>query len=122
MQHQNKTKEFGRTANQRVALWRTMLGSLIMHGKITTTEAKAKELKNRIDKIINKAKNYTNKQQQEVFRELRKNIPLIAVKKLGTEYLKNFENKKSGYARVIKLAPRKSDGARMAIVEIIDKE
>jgi len=56
MQHQNKTKEFGRTTDQRRALFKTMLGSLIMEEKIKTTEAKAKELKTKIDKIINKAK------------------------------------------------------------------
>ena len=121
MQHLNKTKEFGRTASQRKALWRTMLGSLIMEEKIETTEAKAKEMKNRIDKLITKAK----KQPKEgaarlaVRRDLKKYIPAVAVDKIMGEFLKRFEDRKSGYARVIKLTARKSDNAKLAIIEFV---
>jgi large subunit ribosomal protein L17 len=92
MQHLNKTKEFGRTASQRKALWRTMLGSLIMSEKIETTEAKAKELKNRIDKIINKAKKFPKEGEGRlaVRRDLKKDIPLLAVEKMMGEFLKEF--------------------------------
>ena len=122
MQHLNKTKEFGRTADQRAALWRTMLGSLIIHEKITTTEAKAKELKKRIDCVINKAKKSGEKDRKvNIIRDLKRVIPMIAVKKILGEYLVNFSERESGYARVIKLNPRKSDGAGMAVVELIGK-
>lgn len=121
MQHLNKTKEFGRTASQRKALWRTMLGSLIMSEKIETTEAKAKELKNHIDKLINKAKKYPKEgaQRLAVRRDLKKAIPMVAVEKIMGEFLQKFESRKSGYTRVIKLAPRKSDNARLAIIEFV---
>lgn len=121
MQHLNKTKEFGRTASQRKALWRTMLGSLIMNEKIETTEAKAKELKNQIDKLINKAKKHPKEGSERlaVRRDLKKYIPLAAVEKVMGEFLKKFEGRKSGYTRVIKLAPRKSDNARLAIIEFV---
>ncbi|HRY82850.1 MAG TPA: 50S ribosomal protein L17 [Candidatus Moranbacteria bacterium] len=120
MQHQNKTKEFGRTRNQRTALWKTMLGSLIMQEKIKTTEAKAKELKVRIDKIINKAKKGQSEAKKlGVRRDFGKYIPEIAIKKIMGEFLKRFENKNSGYTRVIKLAPRKGDGAKVAIIEFV---
>ncbi|PIP27797.1 MAG: 50S ribosomal protein L17 [Candidatus Moranbacteria bacterium CG23_combo_of_CG06-09_8_20_14_all_35_22] len=120
MQHQNKTKEFGRTTDQRKALWKTMLGSLIMEEKIKTTEAKAKELKTKIDKIINKAKKVREESKKlGVRKNLIKYIPEIAIKKISGEFLNKFENRNSGYTRVIKLAPRKSDGARMAIIELI---
>ncbi len=118
MQHSNKTKEFGRKRNQRVALWRTMLGSLIMQEKITITEAKAKELKTRIDKIINKAKkNETDK--VATIRNLRNDLPVMAVRKITGEFLNKFKKRKSGYAKVVKIAPRKSDNAKMAIIEFI---
>lgn len=120
MQHKNKTKEFGRTKDQRKALWRTMLGSLIVHEKIETTEAKAKELKSRVDKIINRAK--TGKDGSKKLaarRELIRFIPEVAAKKLTGEFLNKFDGRTSGYARVIKIAPRKSDNARMAVVELI---
>lgn len=121
MQHLNKTKEFGRTASQRKALWRTMLGSLIMEEKMETTEAKAKELKSRIDKIITKAKKHPKEgaQRLAVRRALKKEIPAVAVEKIMGEFLKKFASRKSGYARVIKLAPRKSDNARLAIIEFV---
>jgi large subunit ribosomal protein L17 len=120
MQHKNKTKEFGRTMSQRKALWRTMLGSLIMKEKIQTTEAKAKELKARIDKVINKAKKGQDETRKlSVRRELTKDIPQIAVKKLIGKFLTRFDGKACGYTRVVKLAPRKSDGARIAIIEFI---
>ncbi len=118
MQHSNKTKEFGRERSQRVALWRTMLGSLIMREKITTTEAKAKELKIRIDKIINKAKKLESS-KVTIARNLRKDLPMIAVKKVMGEFLGRFEKRKSGYTRIIRLAPRKSDNAKKAIIEFI---
>ena len=120
MQHRNKTKEFGRVASQRKALWRTMLGSLILKEKIKTTEAKAKELKSRIDKIINKAKKGKDQTKQlSVRRNLMKDIPEVAIKKVTGDFLKKFEGKNSGYTRIIKLAPRKSDGARIAIIEFV---
>ena len=122
MQHKNKTKEFGRVSKQRKALWRTMLGSLIMREKIKTTEAKAKELKMRVDKIINKAKKGEDKLKKiAVVRDLKKEIPQMAVKKITGEFLNKFKSRKSGYARVIGLSPRKSDGAKMAVIELIEK-
>ena len=120
MQHKNKTKEFGRKASQRKAMYKTMLGSLIMREKIQTTEAKAKELKARIDKVINKAKAENDeKKKLSVRRDLAKYIPEIAIKKITGEFLKKFENKNCGYAKVITLAPRKSDGAAIAVIEFI---
>lgn len=122
MKHLNKIKEFGRVRNQRKALFKTMLGSLIMHEKIETTEAKAKALKEKIDRIINKAKNTKNDSKKiSAIRDLKKYIPEIAIRKIIGEYLENFKERKSGYSRVIKLAPRKSDGARMAVIELISK-
>lgn len=120
MQHKNKTKEFGRVSKQRKALWKTMLGSLVMREKITTTEAKAKELKMRVDKIINKAKKSQDKSVKvAVIRDLKKDMPEAAVKKIIGDFLKKFDGRTSGYARVIKLAPRKSDGARIAVIEFV---
>lgn len=97
-----------------------MLGSLIMHEKITTTEAKAKELKGKIDRIINKAKK-TKVEQKKIsaIRDLKKSLPGIAIKKITGEFLNKFNSRMSGYARVIKLGERKKDGARMAIVEFV---
>jgi large subunit ribosomal protein L17 len=121
MKHLQKGRKLGRVRSQRTALFRTMLGSLIMEEKIKTTEAKAKELKIKIDRLINRAKlSKIETKKVAVIRELRIKIPLMAVKKITGEFLDKFSKRGSGYARVIKLAPRKGDAAKLAIIEFVD--
>lgn len=121
MKHLQKGRKLGRVRNQRTALFRTMLGSLIMQEKIKTTEAKAKELKAMIDKIINRAKLTKNEEKKvAVLRELRTKIPAMAVKKITGEFLDKFSKRGSGYTRIIKLAPRKGDAAKIAIIEFVN--
>jgi large subunit ribosomal protein L17 len=98
-----------------------MLGSLIVHERIETTEAKAKELKGKIDPLVNKAKRASDEAKRvSVIRELRRYLPLVAVEKLLTpETISRFSVRGSGYARVVKLEPRKGDGAKMAVIEFV---
>jgi large subunit ribosomal protein L17 len=120
MRHQKRGRKFGRVRKQRRALLKTMLGSLIMKEKIKTTEAKAKELKSKVDKIINRAKKSKVKERKlSIIRELKKEIPDIAISKLMGEFLEKFDKRVGGYARVVKLEKRKSDGAEMAIIEFV---
>ncbi len=121
MRHQVKGRKLSRTRRQRKALIKTLLGSFILREKITTTEAKAKEIKPLIDKIINKAKTAESgkKIKAAVMRELSGVLPKEPVKKLSGEFIGKFSGKKSGYARIIKLARRKSDGAKMAVIEFV---
>lgn len=120
MRHLNKGKEFGRVRNQRKALFKTMLGSLIMREKITTTEAKAKELKGKIDKIITKAKKAKAKDRKiATLRDLKKDLPEMAIKKIMGDFLGKLDSRSSGYVQIIKLSPRKSDGAKMAIIKFV---
>lgn len=121
MKHLQKGRKLGRVKNQRTALFRTMLGSLIMKEKIKTTEAKAKEMKAKIDRIINRAK--LSKDEAKVVaikRDLRTKIPLMAVKKITGGFLDKFSDRTSGYTRIIKLAPRKGDAAKIAVIEFVD--
>lgn len=110
-----------RGRNQRRALLKTLLGSLILHERITTTEAKAKEMKNFIDQIVNKAKAGRKDATRRVaiIRELQGMIPEVASKKLLSDFSARFEGRESGYIRVVKLDPRKSDSAHMAIIEFV---
>lgn len=120
MRHLKSGRKLGRVRRQRKALIKTMLGSLIMREKISTTEAKAKEIKREVDKIITKAKKTKISEKRiAVIRDLRRYIPLLAVNKITGEFLDKFSERNSGYTRIIKLAPRKSDGARVAIVEFV---
>ncbi len=121
MKHLQKGRKLGRVRSQRRALFRTILGSLIMEEKIKTTEAKAKEMKAMIDKLINKAKLSKDETKKvAVLRALRIKIPLMAVKKLTGEFLDKFSHRGSGYTRIIKLTPRKGDAAKIAIIEFVD--
>lgn len=121
MNHLAKGRKFSRVKNQRTALLKTLLGSLIMKEKITTTEAKAKEIKPMVDKIITKVKKISQNENKKVavIRDLRKELPLMAVKKLSGEFSKKFSERASGYTRIMKIAQRKSDGAKMAVIEFV---
>jgi large subunit ribosomal protein L17 len=119
MKHLSKGRKFSRVRKQRKALMKTLLGSLILHEKMTTTEAKAKEMKNFIDRIINKAKTANKVGKSTVIKELNTLLPKKAVNKLIGEFNSRFNTRKSGYVRVIKLPRRKSDGARMAVIEFV---
>ncbi len=117
MKHCKTGRQFGRVRSQRKALMNSLLSSLIIHGRIETTEAKAKETKIFIDKLITKAKRATNK--VEIIRKLEGSLSKEALQTL-IQNMDKFDGRDSGYTRVIKLSPRKSDSARMAIIELID--
>lgn len=110
-----------RGRNQRRALFKTMLGSLIVREHIETTEAKAKELKNMIDQLVNKAKQASDEGKRvSTIRELRRHLPLMAVEKLLLpDFVSRFSVRVSGYTRVVKLEARKGDGAKMAVIEFV---
>lgn len=121
MNHKVKGRKFSRIKKQRTALLKTLLGSLIMKEKITTTEAKAKEMKSMIDKLVTKAKKIKKDETKKVaiIRDLRKELPLMAVKKLSGDFAKRFDARNSGFTRIIKLEARKSDSAKMAVIEFV---
>lgn len=86
-----------------------------------TTEAKAKEVKPMIDKLITKAKKIEKSPEMKIaiIRQLRSELALVAVKKITGEFLTRFNDRTSGYTRITKVGPRKSDAARMAIIEFV---
>lgn len=100
---------------------KTMLGSLIMCERISTTEAKAKELKRLIDPIVNKAKKARADEavRLSMVRELHALLPKMAADKLNSDFSDRFMARTSGYTRVVKLEARKSDAAEVAIIEFV---
>jgi len=84
-------------------------------GKIKTTEAKAKELRVVAEKFITRAKDNTVSNR----RLLAKSLSSFTVKKLVDEIAPTFKDRQGGYTRIMKLGPRKSDGARMTIIELV---
>ncbi|MDO8486158.1 MAG: 50S ribosomal protein L17 [Candidatus Staskawiczbacteria bacterium] len=115
MRKRNKGRILSRNKSQREALLKSLMSSLFLHGKIKTTEAKAKELRAVAEKSITRAR------QNTVFsrRILAKVLAPQIVKKLVDEIAPKYKTKPGGYTRIIKLGPRKSDSARMAIIELV---
>jgi large subunit ribosomal protein L17 len=118
MRHHNNKRKFNRTKNQRNALMNSLALNLIIKEKIKTTEMKAKELRPFIEKITTKAKKDTLANRKILISKLANRKR--EVKKLFEIIAPKFKDKKGGYTRITKLGARKSDGAKMAIIEFID--
>ena len=115
MKKLKKGRKFSREKAQRKALLRSLASSLILKERIKTSEAKAKEVRSFSEKLITRAK----KGELASLRLLDKDLPSKIVKKLLNEIAPKYKERKGGYTRIIKLGPRKSDGAKMAIIELI---
>ena len=99
-----------------------MFGSLVLHERIETTLAKAKELKDKVDPLMNKAKKSAVDETKKLnaIRELRRTLPTKTVEKLvSPEFISRFKGRTGGYVRVVKLEARKGDGAKMAVIEFV---
>lgn len=115
MRKLKKGRKFSRKRNQRKALLKSLAGSLFLRERIKTTEARSKELSSFGEKLITRAK----KGDLASRRLLAKYFSEDLVKKLIDELGPRYKERKGGYTRIIKLGARKSDGARMAIIELV---
>lgn len=116
MRHQKKGRKFGREKNVRKALMRSLANNLIAKGKIKTTEAKAKELRPYIEKMVTKAKTDSVSSRRLLSEKLGSNKK---VEKLVTEIGPRFKDRNGGYTRITKLPARVSDASSMAIIEFV---
>ena len=115
MSYQKGHRKFGREKNQRVALMKSLVHNLALKGKIKTTEAKAKELRPFIEKLVTLGK----KQTLASRRLLEARVGKMAAKKIAFDISKEYKERAGGYTRITKLVPRKTDGAKMAIIEFV---
>lgn len=115
MRKQKKGRKLSRKSDQRKALFRSLARELFLKEKIKTTEAKAREVSRFVEKQISRAKIGDLSSR----RLLAENFSSEIVKKLVNEIAPKYKDRKGGYTRIIKLGPRKSDGARMAIIEFV---
>lgn len=117
MRHNVKGRKLNRTASHKGALLNSLTTSLLKYKRIRTTEAKAKEARTFVEKLITKAK----KNDLHVKRQV---MSLIhdkeVVKELFSEILPKIGERPGGYTRVIKLGSRMGDAAPMAILELVD--
>jgi len=115
MRHHNQVRKFGRSASQRRALLNGLARSLVIREKIRTTEAKAKELRPFIEKLITHSRKGTLSSRRLVISFVGED----AGKKMIEDVGPRFKDRPGGYTRILKLPNRKSDGAKMAQIELV---
>ncbi len=119
MRHRKVSRKLGRDVEHHKAILRNMVTDLFKYGKITTTLAKAKELRRVADKMITLAKRGDLTSRRRALAFIRdKNI----VRKLFSELREKYLNRAGGYTRVIKIGPRRGDASMMAIVELVEEK
>ncbi len=119
MKHHKTTRKFGLETNERRALLRSLALALIDHGKIQTTEAKAKELRPFIEPLVTKARIDSLTTRRYLVRKLGSGGQPAAVKKLVEIIAPKYKGRGGGYTRIIKTEIRASDGGPMAVIEFV---
>ena len=117
MRHRKAGRQLRRTSEQKLALLRNLATSLIVSESIETTEAKAKELRPFVEKLITKAKRGTLHARRLAGRHVHKRE---AADKLFREVGPKFATRPGGYTRILKLGHRRGDGADMARIELVE--
>jgi large subunit ribosomal protein L17 len=119
MRHHRAGKKLGRDASHRKALYANLAGSLIEHGRIKTTEAKAKAVKPFAEQMITLGKRGDLHARRLALAELRSQD---VVHVLFAEVAPRFAERPGGYTRIVKLAPRQGDAADMVYLELVDHD
>ena len=115
MRHHNKNRKLGRVRKQRKALLNSLARSLVLHQKIKTTLAKAKEARPFVEKLVTKGKKGTVAARRDI-------VMIIGpktAKRLVDIWAPKYKDRRGGYTRITKLPARKSDGSPMAIIEFV---
>lgn len=111
-----KRNKLGRTSAHRRALFRSLVTSLILNGRIETTEAKAKAVRPFVDKMITLGKRGDLHARRQAAAFL---MQPKAVQKLFDEVAPRYQDRNGGYTRVLKLGPRQGDAAPLSIIELV---
>lgn len=117
-------RKFGRKADHRKAMLRNMATSVILHGKIETTEMKAKDLRSVVDEMITLGKRgdlHARRQAAAYIRNVvaDEKTEQTVLQKLFDEVAPKYQERNGGYTRVIKTGNRRGDNAPMAIIELV---
>ena len=119
-------RKLGRTSDQRKAMLRDLATSLIVSERIETTEARAKEVRSVVEKLITLGKKGDLASRRNAAKTLR-NVEILnedettqtALQKLFGEIAPRYTERQGGYTRVLKVGPRRGDGAEAAIIEFV---
>lgn len=110
-------KKLKRDKNERTALFKNLMSSLILHERIETTQAKAKAIKPQVEKLVTKALKGGNASMKVLY----SSISSVAVNKLVSDIAPRFSTRKGGYTRIINLGNRFGDQAPMVVLEWVEK-
>lgn len=116
--------KLGRDSSARKALFRDLVTDLIINERIETTEAKAKEIRPIIEKMITLGKRGDLHARRQVAAFVRREVAneesgKDAIQKLFDDVAPRYEERQGGYTRILKVGPRRGDGAPMAIIELV---
>jgi large subunit ribosomal protein L17 len=117
MRHQRAGKKLGRDSAHRRALYANLAGQLIEHGRIKTTEAKAKAVKPIAEQMITLGRRGDLHARRQALAFLRSQD---VVHKLFADVGPRFADRPGGYSRIVKIGPRPGDAAQMAYLELVD--
>ena len=123
-------RKLGRTSSQRKAMLRDLTTDLIINETIVTTEARAKEVRRTVEKMITLGKKGDLSARRAAAAYVRNEIAIkdfneetetfpTALQKLVNDLAKRYEGRNGGYTRILKVEPRRGDAAPMAIIELV---
>lgn len=115
MRHHDKNRKLGRVKKVRKALLSSLALSLITKNKIKTTEAKAKELRPYVEKLVTTGKKNTLKSHRDIIAKIGEK----GAKKIVSDLSIKFKERNGGYTRITKIPRRISDGSAMAYIEFV---
>jgi large subunit ribosomal protein L17 len=115
MRHGNHNRKFGRETDQRHALLKSLARSLVLKGRITTTEARAKEIRPLVEKLVTRGKSATVANRRLLIAQL--GDATTANKLIKTA--ESYKERSGGYTRIVKMLPRKGDASPMALIEFV---
>jgi large subunit ribosomal protein L17 len=117
VRHRKAGRKFGRNTDQRKALFKGLSASLILNERITTTEAKAKNIRPAVEKLVSMARDDTEHHRRLVLARIGSEA---ATRKLFEVIAPRFEDQNGGYTRIYKIGPRRGDAAPMALIEFVE--
>jgi len=119
MRHRKAGRRLGRNSSHRKAMLRNMVTSLLQHEKITTTDARAKELRKLAEKMITLGKRGTLHARRQALQVIQDKA---VVAKLFEQIAGRYQERPGGYTRIIKLGHRSGDNAAMSVIELVEEE
>ena len=119
MRHRKLKGKLNRTPSHRKAMLRNMTASILEHGRIQTTLAKAKEVRKMVDHVITLAKREDLHARRQVLRLIPNKT---TVSKLFTDIAPQYQDRNGGFTRIYRLGQRRGDAAEMAVIELVGFE